>query len=154
MLKLKCIWRYCSNLKEIVHNERVFMSSNRSKGIKMSFKTRSESIEVKTVIEEEGGEEPERRKRKTLLDLARTKDIDIEGACGGNIACSTCHVIFDKHSYKNIVNKQPISEEENDMLEMAFHLTPYSRLACQIYVHKELDAAIITVPYDTRNIKF
>lgn len=57
---------------------------------------------------------------QNLLDLAHKKDIDLEGACEGSLACSTCHVILEPQSY----NKLPEpSDEENDMLDLAFGLT-------------------------------
>ncbi|GJD09947.1 Adrenodoxin-like protein 2, mitochondrial [Galdieria sulphuraria] len=61
--------------------------------------------------------------------LAHEHDIDLEGACEGSLACSTCHVYLDEKSY----NKLPEpSDDENDMLDLAFGLTEYSRLGCQL----------------------
>ena len=57
---------------------------------------------------------------KSVLDIAMEHDIDIEGACGGEMACSTCHVILDKALYDKLPKKQ---EEEEDMLDLAWGLT-------------------------------
>ena len=55
----------------------------------------------------------------TVLDTALKHDIDIEGACGGELACSTCHVILDK----DLFNELPgMTEEEQDMLGKYFML--------------------------------
>lgn len=85
----------------------------------------------------------------TVLEAAHNNNIDLEGACEGSLACSTCHVIVDKPFYEML--KEP-SEDEEDMLDLAFGLTPTSRLGCQIIMTKELDGLTLTVPEETRNI--
>lgn len=85
----------------------------------------------------------------TVLEAAHNNDIDLEGACEGSLACSTCHVVVDKEFYDML--KEP-SEDEEDMLDLAFGLTPTSRLGCQITMTKELDGLTLTVPDETRNI--
>lgn len=56
-----------------------------------------------------------------LLELAHRNDIDLEGACECSLACSTCHVIVTDPA---MYNKLPEpSDEENDMLDLAFGLT-------------------------------
>ena len=62
-------------------------------------------------------------------DIAHEYDIDLEGACEGSIACSTCHVILSPEHYDLL--PEP-SDDENDMLDMAFGLTDTSRLGCQV----------------------
>lgn len=57
---------------------------------------------------------------ESLLDLARREDIELEGACEGSVACSTCHVILDSKSY-GMLNEP--TDEENDMLDLAFGLS-------------------------------
>ena len=76
-------------------------------------------------------------------------DIDLEGACEGSLACSTCHVIVDKSHYSKL---EQASEDEEDMLDLAFGLTPTSRLGCQITMTKDLDGLTLTVPDETRNV--
>ncbi|KAL0634253.1 mitochondrial matrix iron-sulfur protein [Maublancomyces gigas] len=56
-----------------------------------------------------------------LLDIAQENDLEMEGACGGSAACSTCHVIVDDGA---MYEKMPEPEDdENDMLDLAFGLT-------------------------------
>lgn len=86
----------------------------------------------------------------TILDLARQHHINIEGACEGSLVCSTCHVILDESQYKDVCKEQPMSIEEEDMLDLAPHLTHTSRLGCQIKVK---DGMIIRLPKGSRNIR-
>jgi ferredoxin, 2Fe-2S len=85
----------------------------------------------------------------TVLQVARRHDIDIEGACEGSLACSTCHVIVDPEWYELL---KEASEEEEDMLDLAFNLTRTSRLGCQIIITEELDGLIVRLPAATRNL--
>jgi ferredoxin len=55
-----------------------------------------------------------------VMEAAHENDIDLEGACEGSLACSTCHVILDRKDYDTL--PQP-SDEENDLLDLAFGLT-------------------------------
>ena len=82
------------------------------------------------------------------LRSAQKHEIELEGACEGVCACSTCHVIFEDSVYDNL--PEP-SEEEDDMLDQAFGLTATSRLGCQVIVEKEHDGMMITLPKATRN---
>lgn len=84
----------------------------------------------------------------TVLEAAHNNNIDLEGACEGSLACSTCHVVVDKNYYGMLESP---SEEEEDMLDLAFGLTPTSRLGCQITMTKELDGLTLIVPDETRN---
>jgi ferredoxin len=86
---------------------------------------------------------------KTVLDAALENDIDIEGACGGQLACSTCHVIVSKELYAQLPEKV---EEEDDMLDLAWGLTDMSRLCCQIKVTEDLTGAEFKVPAETNNM--
>ncbi|KAJ1515006.1 hypothetical protein HMI55_004129 [Coelomomyces lativittatus] len=56
----------------------------------------------------------------SLLDIAHAHHLDLEGACEGSLACSTCHVVVDPKDYVKL--SEP-SDEENDMLDLAFGLT-------------------------------
>lgn len=85
----------------------------------------------------------------SLLEVAHHNKIDLEGACEGSLACSTCHVIVDPGWYQ----KLPLPlEEEEDMLDLAFGLTNTSRLGCQIIITEELDGLIVKLPTATRNV--
>ncbi|CAO3598881.1 unnamed protein product [Absidia cylindrospora] len=86
----------------------------------------------------------------TMLDLAQRYDIDLECACEGSLACSTCHVICDQDYYDKM--EEP-SDEENDMLDLAFALTDTSRLGCQIEMTEDLDGITVRIPSATRNLR-
>lgn len=85
----------------------------------------------------------------SILEIAHKNDIDLEGACGGSLACSTCHVVIHEEWYDKL--PQP-SEAEEDMLDLAFGLTRTSRLGCQLIMTQELDGLKIKLPSATRNI--
>lgn len=86
-----------------------------------------------------------------LLDIAQANDIEMEGACGGSCACSTCHVIVTDEAF---YDKMPEPEDdENDMLDLAFGLTETSRLGCQVKMTKELDGLVVKLPSMTRNLQ-
>lgn len=86
----------------------------------------------------------------SILEVAHQNNIDLEGACEGSLACSTCHVIVDREFYDKL---KKASDEEEDMLDLAFGLTHTSRLGCQIIVTSELDGITFTIPSATRNMK-
>lgn len=108
-------------------------------GIKVTFRD-SKGQDIKTVEVNEGDD---------LLSIAHEYDIDLEGACEGSIACSTCHVILDPDVYDQL--EEP-GDDENDMLDLAFGLTDTSRLGCQVKVTKELDGMVAQLPSATRNM--
>jgi 2Fe-2S ferredoxin len=83
------------------------------------------------------------------LEIAHRNKIDIEGACEGSLACSTCHVIVDPDWYETL---QEASEDEEDMLDLAFGLTHTSRLGCQIRMSEALDGLVVKLPAATRNM--
>ena len=68
---------------------------------------------------------------RSLLEVAKEYDLDLEGACEASCACSTCHVILEDNLFQAI---QAPEDEEEDMLDLAFALTHTSRLACQVKV--------------------
>jgi len=86
---------------------------------------------------------------KSVLDIAQANDFDVEGACEGSLACSTCHVIVDPEWYGKLRSAE---EEETDMLDLAYGLTPTSRLSCQLLMSEELDGLVITLPSETHNL--
>ena len=83
-----------------------------------------------------------------LLDLAQGAGQPLEGACEGAMACSTCHVIVAKEDFAKL---PPASEEEDDLLDLAAHVTRTSRLACQIMLSEELEALSVRMPPAARN---
>ncbi|CCE83251.1 Piso0_003823 [Millerozyma farinosa CBS 7064] len=85
-----------------------------------------------------------------ILDIAQAHNLDMEGACGGSCACSTCHIIVDPEYYDAIPEPD---DDENDMLDLAFGLTETSRLGCQVVMTKELDGIRVALPAMTRNLQ-
>jgi 2Fe-2S ferredoxin len=85
----------------------------------------------------------------SVLEIAHKNDVDIEGACEGSLACSTCHVIVEPDWYELL---KEASEDEEDMLDLAFGLTATSRLGCQIKMTEELDGLVVRLPASTRNL--
>ncbi|XP_010434238.1 PREDICTED: adrenodoxin-like protein 2, mitochondrial [Camelina sativa] len=84
-----------------------------------------------------------------ILEAAHENDIELEGACEGSLACSTCHVIVMDTEYYNKLEEP--TDEENDMLDLAFGLTETSRLGCQVIAKPELDGVRLAIPSATRN---
>ena len=85
----------------------------------------------------------------SVLEIAHRNGIDLEGACEGSLACSTCHVIVDPEDYDRL---KDATEDEEDMLDLAFGLTHTSRLGCQIIITEELDGLTVTLPSATRTM--
>ncbi|XP_020527908.1 adrenodoxin-like protein 2, mitochondrial isoform X2 [Amborella trichopoda] len=85
----------------------------------------------------------------SMLEAAHENDIELEGACEGSLACSTCHVIVMDVDYYNKLEDP--ADEENDMLDLAFGLTETSRLGCQVIAKPELDGIRLALPVATRN---
>jgi len=84
----------------------------------------------------------------SVMEVAVKHTMDkIEGACGGSLACATCHLYVHPDWWDKVMPEDgEISDEENDMLDLAFHLTKRSRLSCQIIVKDELDGLILALP--------
>mmetsp|Transcript_25110 Transcript_25110/g.46559 ORF Transcript_25110/g.46559 Transcript_25110/m.46559 type:complete len:174 (-) Transcript_25110:668-1189(-) len=82
---------------------------------------------------------------KNLMDVAHDNNIELEGACGGELACATCHLVFEKSIYDTLPEKL---DEEDDMLDLAFELTDTSRLGCQICVREDFAGMKVTIPDD------
>ena len=85
----------------------------------------------------------------SVLEIAHRNDMDLEGACEGSLACSTCHVIVEADWYELL---KDATEDEEDMLDLAFGLTQTSRLGCQIIMTEELDGLTVRLPMATRNL--
>ena len=86
----------------------------------------------------------------SVLEIAHRNKIDLEGACEGSLACSTCHVIVEDPYFDQL---EEASEDEEDMLDLAFALTHTSRLGCQIIMTEELDGLTVKLPAATRNMR-
>lgn len=85
----------------------------------------------------------------SVLEIAHKNDIDLEGACEGSLSCSTCHVIVDETFYSQLPTA---TEDEEDMLDLAFALTHTSRLGCQIIMTDELDGLVVSLPDGSNNM--
>lgn len=85
----------------------------------------------------------------SLLEVAHQNAIPLEGACEGSLACSTCHVIVDEAFYSKL---PAATDDEEDMLDLAFGLSHTSRLGCQIMMNDGLDGLKVSVPSATRNM--
>lgn len=85
----------------------------------------------------------------TVLEVAHHHDIDIEGACGGSLSCSTCHVVVEDSWFDQLPEA---TEDEEDMLDLAFDVTPTSRLCCQLILTPELNGLTLKVPEQTRHL--
>lgn len=105
----------------------------------------------KMIFVEKGGnrKEVDAPNGVSVMEIAHMNDVDLEGACGGSLACSTCHVIVDQKWFDKL--DEP-SESEEDMLDLAFGLTHTSRLGCQIIMSDELDGLEVQLPSATRNM--
>lgn len=68
----------------------------------------------------------------------------IDGDCGGNAACGTCHILIDK-AWLQVLDTTK-NEHEEAMLELIEDVQPNSRLACQIVLEDKLDGLVIHLP--------
>lgn len=82
---------------------------------------------------------------ETIIAVALRHKINIEHACEMSCACTTCHVVVKK----GLNSLSPNSEDEDDLLDRAWGLTPQSRLSCQAQVGK--DDLEIEIPRYTIN---
>ena len=103
------------------------------------------------ILEQNGGRrEVDAPLGLSVLEIAHKHGVDIEGACEGSLACSTCHLIIDDAHYKALPKA---TDDEEDMLDLAFGLTHTSRLGCQIMVSDKLEGLKARVPSATRNMQ-
>lgn len=84
----------------------------------------------------------------SVLEIAHKHGVDIEGACEGSLACSTCHVIVDGSWFEKLAAP---TEDEEDMLDLAFDLQETSRLGCQLIMTEALDGLVVKLPSGSRN---
>ena len=115
----------------------------------LSWTTLARNKEMFSITYELGGGEKHTVQAKdgdNLLDVVINNDIDIDGfgACEGTLACSTCHIVFTEEDFAKL--DEEATDEELDMLDLAFGLTDTSRLGCQVCMSKELDGITVKVP--------
>lgn len=85
-----------------------------------------------------------------LLDVAQRNGQPLEGTCEGQMACATCHVIVDAADFDRL---PAASEDEEDMLDLAYAATRTSRLSCQIKLVDAHDGLTLHIPDGTRNVQ-
>ncbi|XP_046747161.1 adrenodoxin-like protein 2, mitochondrial [Diprion similis] len=130
---------------KILRTNRILLHSTKLNYAKEAL---SQKSEIKVTFVRASGERIEAKGKEgdSLLDVIVNNDIDLDGfgACEGTLTCSTCHLIFSKEVYDSLPSKP--TDEELDMLDLAFDLTDTSRLGCQITLSKELDGLEVRVP--------
>ena len=89
---------------------------------------------------------------KSLYDAVIDNNVDIDGfgACEGTLCCTTCHLIFKKADFEKIGGP---SDEELDMLDLAYGLTDTSRLGCQVILKKDFDPLEVQVPASINDVR-
>jgi ferredoxin len=85
-----------------------------------------------------------------LLDIAQADGQPLEGTCEGQMACSTCHVVVAAEDFGKLPRA---SEEEEDLLDLAAHVTRYSRLSCQIFTSDSLESLTVRIPAGAHNMQ-
>lgn len=94
------------------------------------------------------GKQIEGKVGQTLMSAAVAAGVEIEAACDGNCACSTCHVYIGEKHFDKL---PPATDEEEDMLDLALFVHPTSRLSCQIILNHDLNGLDFKRPSATRN---
>jgi 2Fe-2S ferredoxin len=85
-------------------------------------------------------------KEESILDVALNFGVPLDHACGGNCACTTCHV-WIKEGAENL---SPMEDDEADRLDMAADLQLNSRLGCQVQITKP-GKVVVEIPAWNRN---
>lgn len=88
-------------------------------------------------VSEFAGEPGER-----LLDACQRAGLPLEGTCGGDMACATCHVVIAATDFDRLA---AAGEEEEDMLDLVPDARRTSRLACQVVLTPALDGLRISL---------
>lgn len=136
--------------KNAIHFRRAFNSSIVAKHGHIHPPKKGEELHITFVLKDGSQKKYEVSEGDSILDIAQANNLDMEGACGGSCACSTCHVIVDPEYYDKI--PEP-TDDEDDMLDLAYGLTETSRLGCCINMNKDLDNIRVALPQMTRNVK-
>ena len=86
------------------------------------------------------------RRGDSVLLACQDNDVtQLEGACGGSMQCSTCHVILSPAVFGSY-DGGVVSDAELDLLDKAADVTSTSRLGCQLVVDERLNNAVIIIP--------
>ena len=80
----------------------------------------------------------------SVLEAAHDAGLEhLDGACGANMACATCHVIVPPAWFAQLPTP---TEEEDEMLDLAHGATETSRLGCQVILTPALDGITVLIP--------
>jgi 2Fe-2S ferredoxin len=107
-------------------------------------------------IDIEGASSPPRPPQATISHLPcltlpfPCPPLSRAGACGGETACSTCHLYIDEAFFKKL---PAVSEAEEDMLDLAAGLKDNRRLGCQVFAAANLDGMVVHMPKEVNNLK-
>ncbi|KKA01023.1 Adrenodoxin-like protein, mitochondrial [Hanseniaspora uvarum DSM 2768] len=137
-------------LQNTIYTKKAFSTSIVAKHGHLHAPKKGEELHITFVLKDGSQKKYEVSEGDSILDIAQGNNLDMEGACGGSCACSTCHVIVDPEYYDKI--PEP-TDDEDDMLDLAYGLTETSRLGCCINMNKDLDNIRVALPQMTRNVK-
>lgn len=108
-------------------------------------------VQVVFVLPNGQSKEVEAEEGARVLDVAQAHGIEMEGACEGAMACSTCHVILSDADFDRFPEPR---EEEDDLLDIAFGAKPTSRLGCQLTIEAAHEGVRLYLPVQTRSLLF
>ncbi|CCW64143.1 unnamed protein product [Phytomonas sp. EM1] len=112
---------------------------------------RARPIPIEFILPDGSVEEVIAYEGQTLLDVASEYGLPMEGACAGSCACSTCHVYLEDEDAMDLFPEA--TDEENDMLDVAFFPQENSRLGCQLRLVQEKHKGLkVRLPKATRNL--
>ncbi|KAI9993199.1 hypothetical protein PInf_015270 [Phytophthora infestans] len=132
----------CAQAPRFIHASAVALHGDMSKFAD------NPTVHIKFKLADDSIKKVEAKTGMSLLDVAQSNDIDLEGACESSMACSTCHVILEDPVFDEL---EEACEDEEDMLDMAFGLTDTSRLGCQVFVTEDFEGTTVSLPKATRN---
>lgn len=97
-------------------------------------------MKVRFVARDGSVAEAEAHAGERLLDAAQRAGQPLEGACGGDMACATCHVIVAPEDFARL---PCASADEEDLLDLVPGATRTSRLACQVVLGEGMDGLAV-----------
>ena len=118
-------------------------------GVQFSIPPTPGKVRVMFITPDKRAVETYGRVGAVLMEVARdVAKIDVEAACDGTCACSTCHMYLDKASFAAI---PPPCEDELDMLDLAPEPRATSRLSCQVKLTEAMDGVQCVLPSEQSN---
>lgn len=73
-----------------------------------------------------------------MMELCKSAELPVEGSCGGMAMCASCHMYVTSD---HVLPEK--SDDEEDMLDEAFHVNEESRLGCQIHLADALEGLVV-----------